>query len=81
MHLYQPTTQQDAIEVRGRLLMVHAGPSDADPDGPAARRTCLLPAVARVTDEVGGVVCGSCSEFTTAPMQPGDTSLYTIELL
>ena len=81
VHVYQPTSQQDAIEVRGRLLMIHAGPSDADPEGPAVRRTCLLPALARVTDEAGSVVCANCKEFETAPMQPGDTSLYTVELL
>eukprot|EP01045_Picozoa_sp_COSAG04_P054519 COSAG04_NODE_24405_length_322_cov_1.085202_1_plen_43_part_10 len=32
VHMYQPPSQEDAIEVRGNLLMVHRGTSDTPPD-------------------------------------------------
>ena len=78
VHMYQPPSQEDAIEVRGNLLMVHRGTSDTPPDAPASGRSVLLPAAADVSDELGLAVCSRCSNFTTSPMRPGDTALFTI---
>jgi hypothetical protein len=78
IHFYQSATQQDFVEVRGQLLMVHVGPSTKSPDDPAMSRTYNLPWKARVVDESNNVVCSSCDQFEMPPMRPGATVVFTV---
>ena len=90
VHMYLPDSSpcshdpgawqvSDAVEVRGRFLMVHAS---AVCSGAAQRaRTVQLPqAVAAVLDEANATVCSSCSCFTTIPMVAGEVLLYTLAM-
>ena len=78
VHFYQSAAQQDFVEVRGQLLMVHVGPSTKPPDDPATSRIYNLPWKARVVDESNSVVCSSCDQFETSPMHPGATAVFTV---
>ena len=86
-HLYLPSEKflGDSVEARGSLLMVHAGPSTAQPTDPARVRHVKLPerALVSLLLEGGGPeglpVCASaCVSFETPAMRPGDTLLYKV---
>ena len=88
VHLFLPNAEacvhnpdawevHDAVEVRGRFLMVHASAVCSG----AARlpREVRLPrAVGTVVDEANATVCTGCAGFQTAPMRAGEVQLYTL---
>ena len=43
-------------------------------------RSIVLPNAARVIDEDGRTVCDNCTQFTTAPLHPGDVAMYRLQL-
>ena len=81
-HLYLPSEEflGDSVEARGSLLMVHAGPSTAQPTDPARVRRVKLPqrALVSLLLEGGGPeglpVCASACPAASKPTSASPTA-------